>query len=70
MLSAIGSQLTYSAILRLLTILEKKVFRICPVVTGADPREQGGGGGGGDGVASHPPDEKKIKKVGFPQTLS
>ena len=26
-----------SAILRLLRILEKKVFRICPVVTGANP---------------------------------
>ena len=32
MLSQIGSQLTYSAILRLLTILEKKVFRICAVL--------------------------------------
>ena len=29
MLSEIGSQLAYSAILRLLAILEKKVFRIC-----------------------------------------
>ena len=29
MLSEIGSQLAHSAILRLLTILEKKVFRIC-----------------------------------------
>ena len=33
--------------------------------SGADP-------GGVDGVASHPlfPDEKKIKKMGFPHTLS
>ena len=42
MLSAIGSQLTYSAILRLLTILEKKIFRICP-----DPGWGQGGGWGG-----------------------
>ena len=31
-LSEIGSQLAYYAILRLLTILEKKVFRICVVL--------------------------------------
>ena len=31
-LSKIGSQLGYSAILRLLTILEKKLFRICAVL--------------------------------------
>ena len=33
MLSKIGSQLAYSAISRLLTILEKKVFWICAVLT-------------------------------------
>ena len=35
------------------------------ILTGTDPE-------GVDGVASHPPFqmEKKIKKVGFPQTLS
>ena len=32
MLSEIGSQLAYSGILRLLTILEKKVSRICAVL--------------------------------------
>ena len=32
MLSEIGSQLAYSAILRLLAILEKRVFRICAVL--------------------------------------
>ena len=32
MLSEIGWQLAYSEILRLLTILEKKVFRICSTV--------------------------------------
>ena len=32
MLSEIGSQLAYSAILWLLTILEKKLFRICAVL--------------------------------------
>ena len=32
MLFETGSQLVYSAILRLLTILEKKVFRICAVL--------------------------------------
>ena len=32
MLSEIGSQVAYSAILRLLTILEKEVFRICAVL--------------------------------------
>ena len=31
-LSEIGSQITYSTILMLLTILEKKVFRICAVL--------------------------------------
>ena len=31
MLSKIGSQLAYSAFLRLITILENKVFNICAV---------------------------------------